>query len=992
MMMNQCQHVRMDKKTYIENSINELLIKLAPALCLGGALLFLCLSALDYVSTPENFRTFLAYRVTVSGLLLITFFILHKYTFRNILIYQLLLFMALLGSAITVELMILKTGGHLSSYYIGIGLIGIWGISFIPVRSFLSFLIMLTIYGTYVLPIVATETITDVRTFFTANAFLLALLSSSFALRYIHFHDLVNELGLKYDLEQHKIQLEDQVNDRTAKLSDSVEHLQKEMVERERFELAVKKSSDEWRATVDATTDVIMMLNADYKVIRVNKAATLFYNLSYKDLIGTSLFQLFPSDFLPEGANKRSVLKHSLEHEEGTVYLSDKRIWVSFSIDPIRDDTRQVLGGVFTMRDITERIKAEEEQRNLQTELLQIQKMDSIGRLAGGVAHDFNNILSAIIGFSQLALMRLPDDHPAVESIKIVYDSGERAASLTRQLLAFSRKQVLEMKVVNLNTIIENMAKMLRRVIGENIVLDINLQKPIRNILADAGQMEQVLMNLLVNARDAMPSGGRVKVKTEEIFLREEIDRNITPGSYVMVSVTDTGTGMSKEVQERIFEPFYTTKGMGKGTGLGMSTVYGIVKQHDGHVTVHSEQGRGSTVKVYFPLVNRETDMIQVEKHSKLMRGTETILVVDDEPSIRKLLLQTMQPLGYKLLDAASGEDAVKVSNEYPGTIDLLVTDVVMSGMNGMQLADTLRQRRTDIKVIFISGYIDTAMVQQDVVDKKLILMQKPLIPTVLAAKVREVLDKKSVVEKPAGTEPDLSGMRILYAEDDESSRLLVRRYLEQAHGVLDICENGQIAVNKFQSGSYDLVLMDMQMPMMDGFAASRAIRSWEASHELKATPIIALTGLGGTGEVKAMLSAGCTSYMMKPIKREVLLGTVSGYCPHQHALDADSGNGNDPGNIVKIDKDLQDLVTGYLQSRQEDVTVLCGALERNDYESIRVLGHSMKGSGGSYGFDTITEIGKQIEIAAGNRDREAMRKWIDELSHYLSGITIIYG
>jgi PAS domain S-box-containing protein len=983
----------MDKNEYIENSINELLIKLSPILCLGGALLFLCLSALDYVSTPENFRTFLVYRVTVSSLLLLAFFILRRYTFRNIHIYHMLLFMGLLGSAITVELMILKTGGHVSSYYIGIGLIGIWGISFIPVRSGLSFLIMLTIYGTYVLPIVATEPITDVRTFFTANAFLLALLSSSYVLRYIHFTDLVDELGLKYDLEQHKIQLENQVNDRTAKLSDSIEHLQKEMVERERFEQAVKKSSDEWRATVDATTDVIMMLNADYTVIRLNKAATLFYNLPYKDLIGASLFKLFPADNLLKDTNKRSTLKHPLEHEEGNVFLSDKKIWVSFSIDPIQDDKRQVLGGVFTMRDITERIRAEEEQRTLQTELLQIQKMDSIGRLAGGVAHDFNNILSAIIGFSQLALMKLPDDHPAVEFIKIVYDSGERAASLTRQLLAFSLKQVLEMKVVNLNTIIENMAKMLRRVIGENIVLDLNLQKPIKNILADRGQMEQVLMNLLVNARDAMPSGGRVKVETKEVFLREENDRKVTPGSYVMVSVTDTGTGMSKEVQERIFEPFYTTKGMGKGTGLGMSTVYGIVKQHDGHITVHSEQGEGSTFKVYFPLVNRETEVIHVEKRSKLMRGAETILVVDDEPSIRKLLLQTLQPLGYKLLDAPSGEDAVKVSDEYPGTIDLLVTDVVMSGMNGMQLAEALRQRRTDIKVIFISGYIDTAIVQQDVIDKKLILMQKPLIPTVLAAKVREVLDKKSAFEKPAGTAPDLSGMRILYADDDESSRLLVTRYLEQAHGVLDVCENGRLAVNKFQSGSYDLVLMDMQMPMMDGFAASRAIRSWEAAHGLKATPIIALTGLGGTEEVQAMLNAGCTSYMTKPIKREVLLGTVSGYSSQRLRGAVVNGDGNGAGKIiVTVNKALQDLMPGYLQRKREDITALNSALEQLDYEAIRVLGHSLKGSGGSYGFDNITEMGKQIEMAARNRDPVAIREWTDELSQYLSCITIAYG
>jgi two-component system cell cycle sensor histidine kinase/response regulator CckA len=733
----------MDKNQYIENSINELLRKLSPLLGLGGAIIFICLSALDYVSTPENFRTFLGYRLAASGLLLLIFLIFHKYTFRSMLIYKILVFMGILGSALTVELMILKTGGHVSSYYVGIGLVGIWGVSFLPLPFTSSLLLILAVYGTYILPIIATETINDFRTFFTANAFLIALLSSSLVLRHFSFTGLVKELGLKYDLEQHKIHLENQVNDRTAKLSDSIMSLQKEIVERTRMEKAIVQASNEWRTTFDAAKDVIMMLNADHTVIRLNKAATLFYNKPFNDLIGKSLFQLFPVDILLNDATTQSALKPSLKHEEGNVYLPDKKAWLSFSLDPIWDDDGRLTGRIFMMRDITRRKKAEEEQRELQNELLQVQKMDSIGRLAGGIAHDFNNILSAIIGFSQLVLMRLPEDHPEAESIRIISEAGERAAALTRQLLAFSRKQVLEMKSVNLNTIIENMAKMLRRVIGENITLDLNLQNPIRNILADTGQMEQILMNLLVNARDAMPSGGRVKVETSEVCLPEENDQKVSPGSLVMVSITDTGTGMSTEVQERIFEPFFTTKEMGKGTGLGLSTVYGIVKQHDGHITAHSEQGQGTTFKLYFPVVDRETDAIHVQEKPKLMKGSETVLVVDDEPSIRKLLMQTMLPLGYKLLEAPSGEDAVKVSDAYPGAIDLLVTDVVMPGMNGMQLAERLRQQRPDMKMIFISGYTDNAVVQQDVIDRKLILIQKPLAPTVLATKVREVLDSR---------------------------------------------------------------------------------------------------------------------------------------------------------------------------------------------------------------------------------------------------------
>jgi two-component system cell cycle sensor histidine kinase/response regulator CckA len=891
----------MDKKEYIENSINESLIKLTPIICLGGAVIFICLSALDYVSKPEYFLTFLSYRVVISSVLLLIFLILRKYTFRSILIYKFLLFMGAVGSAFTVELMILKTGGHISSYYVGISLIGVWVISFTPVRFTLSSILMLAVYGTYVLPIIATEKITDFRIFFTSNIFLISLLSSALVLRYIYFSSLVNELGLKYDLEQHKINLENQVNDRTARLSDSIARLQKEIGERERIELALNKASSEWRATFDSTTDVIMMLNTNYSVIRLNKAATLFYDQPFQDLIGTSLSQLFPLDLSQNDANSQSALKHSSEHKEGNVYQSDRNVWLSFSLDPIRDDGGQLIGWVFLMRDITERIKAEEEQRKLQTELLQIEKMNSIGRLAGGVAHDFNNILSAIIGFSQLALMKLPEDHPAADSIKIVYESGERAASLTRQLLAFSRKQVLEVKVVNLNTIIENVVKMLRRVIGENIVLDLDLQNPIKNILADTGQIEQVLMNLLVNARDAMPSGGRVKVETSEVCVQEELDQKVTPGSYVMLSVIDTGTGMSKEVQERIFEPFFTTKEVGKGTGLGLSTVYGIVKQHDGHITVHSEMGHGTTFKIYFPMVNREADGINAQKQSKLMRGTETVLVVDDEPSIRKLLIQTMQPLGYKLLDAPSGEDALKVSDEYPGVIDLLVTDVVMPGMNGMQLAETLQHRRPDMRVIFMSGYTDRAIVQKDMLDRKLILIQKPITPSVVAAKIREVLDKKNAFEKPSAILQDLGGMRILYADDDEPSRRLVRMYLEHSRSILDICENGQIAVDKFQSGSYDIVLMDMQMPVMDGFAAARAIRSWEAARGLKTTPVIAVTGLGASDEFEASLKAGCTSHITKPIGKEALLRTISSYSPQRQTTAADTRNAKSPGENNRV-------------------------------------------------------------------------------------------
>jgi PAS domain S-box-containing protein len=1105
----------MDKQQYIEDSLNELIRKLAPILCFGGALIFLFLSALDYVSTPENFVTFLIYRILIAGLLFAVFLILYKFRFQNILVYKVLTYMAIVGSVVTIELMILKTGGHASSYYVGMSLVGIWVISFLPVSFVTSLVFMLTIYGGYVIPIAASETITNMRAFWSANAFLIALLSSSLILRHFHYRGLVNELGLKYDLEAYKDHLENLVSDRTTQLSASVADLQKEVEERTRAEEALKKAAEEWRTTFDSTNDVIMMLDRDLTVKRVNRAATAFYRRPYTEIIGKPFYELFHGDNLSDERDPLSLMTMSRKHEESELYCPDASIWARVSADPVPDEEGTIVGAVViiknvttikemqdsirkarddweetfnvindaitihddnynviqankaavrllglsdygralpkcyqayhgtesppaycgscmalrtgessvmelyephlsrfieikalprygsngsivglvhVVRDITDRKNAEEEQKKLQAELLQIQKMDSIGRLAGGIAHDFNNILSAIIGFSHVALLKIPVDHPAAEPLKIIYEAGERAATLTRQLLAFSRKQMLEMKVININAIIEGMAKMLRRVIGERVLLDLRLQTPLKNILADSGQMEQVVMNLIVNARDAMPSGGRVSIATAELRAGDAPGQSIPPGNYALLAIADTGAGMTPEVQERMFEPFFTTKCMGKGTGLGLSTVYGIVKQHNGHLEVHSELGTGTTFKLFFPIVDREVEKMNPQKDSVLKRGAETVLVVDDEPSIRKLLDQTLQSLGYQVLDAASGEDAVTISNEYPGTIHLLVTDVVMPGMNGPQLAEVIRHRRPDMKVIYMSGYTGDAIIHQGVIDAGGFFLQKPLTPFVLANKVREVLDGNPESPRPVGSEKDLDGMRILYADDDESNRLLVRRHLEQSRCIPDICENGQMAVSRFRSGSYDLVLMDMLMPVMDGLTASREIRSWEAEQGIPATPIIALTGFASQEEIQALLDAGCTSYLTKPIKRDALMMTVSAYVSQRtRTRFKNDAERLAKGLSVPVDKDLKDLIPGYLQSRRSDAQKLQNAIAHRDYETIRILGHSMKGSGGGYGFHEITEFGAHIETAAKEQDLEGSKKWVDQLIWYLDHIEVHY-
>ena len=379
----------------------------------------------------------------------------------------------------------------------------------------------------------------------------------------------------------------------------------------------------------------------------------------------------------------------------------------------------------------------------LETQLRQNQKMEAIGILAGGVAHDFNNLLTTILGYGEIVISRLPENDPVKTMVEDIYHAGERAAGLTRQLLAFSRKQVMEMKVVNLNIIVNEMGKMLGRLIGEDVNMDIITTDAIGNIKADVGQIEQILMNLVINARDAMSCGGNLTIETGEIFLDEmyaQRYKGVEVGTYTVLNITDTGEGMSQEVQAEIFEPFFTTKEMGKGTGLGLSTVYGIVKQHHGHIFVYSEPGQGTTFKIYFPVVGEPLEKKELVEMSTMPHGSETILVVDDDSSIRKLVLDTLEPLGYNILEAACGEEALELCKSLQEKINLLLSDVIMPGMNGRELSEIVRNEYPGSKIILMSGYTDNVVAQDDL-EHGIIFINKPLLPVSLAAKIRSVLD-----------------------------------------------------------------------------------------------------------------------------------------------------------------------------------------------------------------------------------------------------------
>ncbi len=497
-------------------------------------------------------------------------------------------------------------------------------------------------------------------------------------------------------------------------------------------------------ALLESASQAILSVDRTGRIVLANPKTEELFRYTREELLGEPIEILLP-------ASKQAA--HSSQREQYFARPRARPMGIGMELAGRRKDGTEfpvevslsyveTTDGTFAIAfvsDITARKRMEEQ-------LIQSQKMEAVGRLAGGVAHDFNNMLTVISGYNRMMLDELSPIDPLRGCVDEVLKAADRAGALTNQLLAFSRRQVMQPRVMSVNSVIQQTEKMLRRLIGEDVQLILGLRQDAGNIKADPNHIEQAIVNLAVNSRDAMPLGGRLTIESCNVILDENYARThagMEPGEFVMIAVSDTGIGMDAATRARIFEPFFTTKEKGKGTGLGLATVYGVVKQLGGDIWVYSEPNQGTTFKLYFPRVAGEHSELVIEREGSLHpRATETVLVVEDDQPVRELTVRMLQKLGYTVLSAAGGVEAIAISNAYSGQIALLLTDVVMPSMSGRQVADVLSSVRPGIKVLYLSGYTDNTIVQHGVLDNSVAFLPKPFSREVLSQKIREVLSK----------------------------------------------------------------------------------------------------------------------------------------------------------------------------------------------------------------------------------------------------------
>jgi PAS domain S-box-containing protein len=618
---------------------------------------------------------------------------------------------------------------------------------------------------------------------------------------------------------------------------------------------AVRESEERFRSLSNLALEGVM-IHQQGAILDANLAfAQLFGYQRPEELIGRN-----GPEFMLVPESRMRVRQRMERKEEGLLEVTGvRKDGTTFEAEtdsrPVRYRGREAR--LVSCRDVTQRKRALEEKTKLQAQLLQAQKMESIGRMAGGLAHDFNNLLTIINGYSQFEIARVRVDDPIRATLGEIRKAGERAAVLTRQLLAFSRKQILQPRMLDLNRVVQEMQPMLERLVGEAVQVQVALHAESGAVHADPNQLEQVIMNLAVNARDAMPDGGTLGIETalvdrDESFAQSHAEAHA--GRYVMLAVSDNGAGMDEEMRQHIFEPFFTTKQVGKGTGLGLSMVQGIVAQSGGYIDLFSEPGQGTTFKIYLPALNEVAASFAMPAPVAAVGGKETVLVVEDQAEVREYTVKVLQEYGYRVLDAADANEALRCCERERDPIHLVLTDVVMPNVSGRELANRLQKLRPGIKVLFMSGYSGDVIRDHGMQDD---LIEKPFSHQDLAGRIRLLLDQP--------------GARIVVADDEAAVRGFLTAVLQQGGYEVSEAANGQEALEQARAGQIDLVITDIVMPEQEGIETIRALR-----RDAPGIGIIAISGAFEGRFLKLAQMLGANAVLSKPVNAELLLAKVA--------------------------------------------------------------------------------------------------------------------
>lgn len=707
----------MNKEKYIQQEISKATDSFTLLLLPIAASVILLLIILDYFVTPENFKPFLIYRVIAASLyaaLFLTFKRVKKFS-------SLFIILAALVVSTMIELMVFALGGHQSSYYAGFIVVFVFLFGLLPISFKMSMLLASIIYGTYLLPILALDKITNPRIFINNNIFLIATLTGGLIWRYINYKVHLKRLSLEYDLSKEKEQL--QIYSRNLK----------DMVAERTKELTTEKQR--YMALFDNANDGIAVFDKNGIILNVNKRFCELHGFEKDALIGTHIRLLEAED---QEGKKKERMNRILNGEPLVFETEHYRRDGSKILLEVSSKAIDIGGELYIQsfhRDITEK-------KRLQEQLFQSQKMESIGILAGGIAHDFNNILTAILGNAELLHNYSNLDATSLQKVKTIEGASRKAGQMVTKLLSFARKGSFEMQPLSLNDVINDTTELIEKMMAnKKIDIKIEIDNSIPAINGDSNQLEQVIMNLILNASDAMPDGGAITIKTSFANLGDEATRIhslLSPGRYVVLTISDTGKGIPDEIKSRIFDPFFTTKGPGKGTGLGLAMVYGIVKEHRGVINVESQVGRGTTFDIYIPASDRVVH--RVEKVAIYpIAGRENILVVDDEPDVLNFIKETLGRQGYKVLITDNPVYALDIFKQISENIDLVITDIVMPLVNGRELIRHFKIIKPRVKIIAISGY-DASMTGRR--DKEIdAFIRKPFEGIYLLSTVRRVLD-----------------------------------------------------------------------------------------------------------------------------------------------------------------------------------------------------------------------------------------------------------